>query len=284
MLRCVFDGYPAIPNAIPASVGISSAGMLAFFLFWLVHLVFCAFRPYQLRWFFSFKVAVMLPAVLGLFIFCMVDTRADLGGLYGGTMVGSDNKAWLVLSAINAGMGNTASLITNQPDIARWSRTRTAAMWSQLLTNPIAVTLSASLGILATAAVNNSWGLELWNPWDLLSAILDRYWGSGTRTAVFLAAFCWMFSILGTNIAANMIPFGSDSTLLFPKYLTIPRGQYLVEFLAFAICPWKILASASVFTTFLAGYGLFMASVVAVMIADCELSAPQPNFVHSSLT
>ena len=107
-------------------------------------------------------------------------------------------------------------------------------------------------------------------PWDLLNVILDRYWDAGSRTAIFLAAFCWMFSILGTNIAANMIPFGSDVTLLFPKYLTIPRGQYIVEFLAFAICPWKILASASVFTTFMAGYGLFMASVLAIMIADCK--------------
>ena len=271
MLRCVFDGYTSIPNTIPASVGITSAGMLAFFLFWLVHFFFCAFRPYQLRWFFTFKVAVMLPAVFGLFIFCMVNTKANVGSVYAGSI--TSGKAWFVLQAINAGMGNTASLITNQPDIARWSKTKTGAMWSQLFTNPIAVTLSASLGILATAAINNSWGLQLWNPWDLLSAILDKYWDAGTRTAIFLAAFCWMFSILGTNIAANMIPFGSDVTLLFPKYLTIPRGQYLVEFLAFAICPWKILASASVFTTFLAGYGLFMASVVAVMIADCKSCA-----------
>ena len=62
-------------------------------------------------------------------------------------------------------------------------------------------------------------------------------------------------------------------TALFPKYFTIPRGQFIVEFLAFAICPWKILASASVFTTFLSGYGLFMASVVAIMVADCKFSA-----------
>ena len=56
--------------------------------------------------------------------------------------------------------------------------------------------------------------------------------------------------------------------MLFPRYLTIPRGQLVVECLAFAICPWKILTSASVFTTFLAGYGLFMASVVAIMVCD----------------
>lgn len=102
----------------------------------------------------------------------------------------------------------------------------------------------------------------------MLSTILDHYWTGGARTLIFLCAFCWMFSILGTNIAANMIPFGSDLTLLFPRYCTIPRGQYIVEFLAFAICPWKIQASAGIFETFLSGYGLFMASVAAIMIAD----------------
>ncbi|KAF3764179.1 hypothetical protein M406DRAFT_330529 [Cryphonectria parasitica EP155] len=267
MLRCVFGHlYDDIPNNIPASMGITTAGMLSFFLFWCVHFPFCALRPYQLRWFFWLKTALMIPSILGLFIFCLVDTKGGVGSVYSGTLSG--NKAWYILNAINAGMGNTATLITNQPDIARWSKTKTGAMWSQLFTNPIAVTLSASLGILATAALNNTWGTELWNPWDLLDAILDRYWTGGARTLVFLCAFCWMFSILGTNIAANMIPFGSDLTLLFPRYFTIPRGQFIVEFLAFAICPWKILASASVFETFLSGYGLFMASVVAVMVAD----------------
>lgn len=118
-----------------------------------------------------------------------------------------------------------------------------------------------------------NYSLDLWNPWDLLGAILDRYWSGSTRFAVFLSAFTWMVSILGTNIAANMIPFGSDSSMLVPRYITIPRGQYVVEFLAFAICPWKILSSASVFTTFLSGYGLFMASVVAIMICDCKMTS-----------
>jgi len=106
-------------------------------------------------------------------------------------------------------------------------------MWSQLFTNPIAVTLSASLGILSTAAINNKWGLQLWNQWDLLDAILSHDWSAGTRTAVFLCAAGWSVSILGTNVAANMIPFGADSTLLLPRYLTIPRGQFLVECLGY---------------------------------------------------
>jgi NCS1 family nucleobase:cation symporter-1 len=271
ILRCIFGhNFTDIPNHIPASVGITSANMLAFFLFWLVHFPFCAFRPYQLRAFFWFKSIIVLPAVFGLFIFCMANTKGKVGSVYTSTIKEGSAYGWFILYGINSGMGNTATLITNQPDIARWSKTKSGAQWSQMITQPIGVTLSASLGILATAAVNNNWGLALWNPWDLLSAILDRYWSASTRFAVFLAAFSWMVSILGTNIAANMIPFGSDSTLLFPRFLTIPRGQFVVEFLAFAICPWKILASASVFTTFLSGYGIFMASVVAIMICDCK--------------
>ena len=271
MLRAVFGrDYEDIPNIIPASVGITSAGMLAFFLFWCIHLPFTFFRPYQLRKFFWFKAIVMLPAIFGLFIFCMVNTKGHvgLGHLNQTSTIKTNGWGWFFVWSINSGMGNTATLITNQPDIARWSKTKTGAMWSQLFTNPIAVTLSASLGILSTAAINNNWGLALWNQWDLLDAIMTHYWNAGTRAAVFLAAGCWSVSILGTNIAANMIPFGSDSTMLFPRYITIPRGQFLVQCLGFAICPWKILTSAGVFTTFLAGYGLFMASVVAIMVCD----------------
>jgi len=270
MLRAIFgESYTNIPNTLPADAGITSAGLVAFFVFWAVQIPFAALRPYQLRNFFWFKAIIMLPAIWGLFIFCMVTTKGQIGlATLSKSTSGSGGWGWFFVLSINSGMGNTATLITNQPDIARWSKTRTGAMWSQLISNPIAVTLSAALGILSTAAINNAWGLELWNQWDLLDSILTRYWSGSTRFAVFLAAFAWSFTILGTNIAANMIPFGADSTMLLPKYITIPRGQFIVSVLAFAIVPWKILASAQTFTTFLAGYGLFMASVVAIMICD----------------
>lgn len=68
--------------------------------------------------------------------------------------------------------------------------------------------------------------------------------------------------MLGTNIAANMIPFGSDSAMLLPRYINLTRGQFLGLCLAWAVTPWKIMFSASTFTKFLSGYGMFMAAVV----------------------
>ncbi|KKY22864.1 putative allantoin transport [Phaeomoniella chlamydospora] len=267
MLRAIFGHYYTdIPNHIPASVGITSSGMLAFFLFWLLHFGFCFFRPYQLKKFFWFKGFIIFPAVFGLFIFCMVNTHGKIGGALP-TATYTGGMGWFFMHAINSGMGNSATLITNQPDIARWSKTKLGATTATIV-QPVAVTVSATFGILATAAINNAWGLSLWNPWDLLDAIMDRYWSGGARFAIFLCALTWTASILGTNIAANMIPFGADSAMLWPRYIDMKRGFFIVEFLGFAICPWKILASAATFTTFLSGYGLFMASVVAIMVAD----------------
>lgn len=269
MLRAIFGhNFVNIPNHIPTSAGITTNVMLAFFLSWLVHLPFCYFRPYQLRRFFWFKTIVSLPAMFGLFIWAMVNTGGHIGKLYTASSTSTSTTAWLILAGINSGMGNTATLITNQPDYARWSKSRGAPIWTQLIVNPIAVTISAALGILSTSAVNLKYGTDIWNQWDMMNLILDNYWTSKARFAVFLCAFAWFVQILGTNIAANMMSFGADSSMIFPSFINIRRGQFIVEFLAWAAVPWKIVASAAKFTTFLSGYGLFMASVVAIMVCD----------------
>ncbi|KAJ5594948.1 uncharacterized protein N7459_001156 [Penicillium hispanicum] len=283
ILRAIFGhNYTDIPNRIPAGAGITTSLMLSFFLAWLIHLPFCYFRPYQLRKFFWFKTIVSLPSIIGLFIWAMIDTKGKLGGLYSVSSRSSSATAWLILAGINSGLGNTATLITNQPDYARWAQNRGAPIWTQLIVNPLTVTLSASLGILATSAVNAKYGADVWNQWDMMNLILDQFWSAKTRFAIFLCAFAWLVQILGTNIAANMMSFGSDAAMLFPAYLNIRRGQFIVHFLAWAACPWEILASATKFETFLSGYGLFMASVVAIMVCDYFL-LNKGNVITASL-
>ncbi|KAE8141810.1 permease for cytosine/purines, uracil, thiamine, allantoin-domain-containing protein [Aspergillus pseudotamarii] len=269
ILRAIFGHhFTDIPNRLPVSAGITSSLMLAFFLCWLIQLPFCHFRPYQLRKFFWFKSIVSLPSMFGLFIWAMVDTKGRIGSLSTSTSRSSSATAWLILAGINSGIGNLANLITNQPDYSRWSNTPNASVWTQLVVTPISVALSASFGIIATTAVNSKYGTNIWNQWDLMNLILDHYWSSGARFAVFLCAFAWLVQIVGTNIAANMISFGADSSMLLPAYIDMRRGQYIVEFLAWAVCPWKILASATKFQDFLSGYALFMSSVVAIMLCD----------------
>ena len=53
-------------------------------------------------------------------------------------------------------------------------------------------------------------------------------------------------------------------TGLFPQYLTIRRGQVLCAILGFALVPWKLVATADKFITFLGSYNIFMAPLCAV--------------------
>ncbi|OKL61418.1 hypothetical protein UA08_03680 [Talaromyces atroroseus] len=266
MLQAVFgSGYTKIPNHIPADIGYTTKEMLGFFLAWIVYVPIVFLRPYQLRWLFTLKIVTIIPTMVGLFIFCMVNTKADLA--LNEFAPGKGSVGWLVMYGLNSGLGSHSTLVTNQPDFSRWSRNKWNSTWT-LIFYPFAATLAAVFGILSTSAINHAWGVKLWNQWDLLTAILERYPHSSARFAVFVCAACWAILTMGTNIASNLIAFGSDTSMLLPRYLDMRRGQVLCLLLAWPIFPWKILATATTFTNFLSGYGLFMGGISGVMIVD----------------
>lgn len=174
MLQAVFGShFTSIPNSIPVSVGFTTQQMLAFFLYWLIHIPFVFFRPNQLKWLFTLKICTMVPAITGLFIFCMVNTGGNLGSGVISSGAAIDSKvAWLFFYGLNAAIGANATLVTNQPDYSRWSRTKWASTWTQLVFWPISVTIAASFGVLATAAINNSWGIEVVSSFYISPAFL----------------------------------------------------------------------------------------------------------------
>lgn len=91
------------------------------------------------------------------------------------------------------------------------------------------------------------------------------------RAAKFFAGLIFAFVNMGNIISGNSVPFGNDIMALFPRYLTIRRGQYLCAILAFAICPWKIEASASRFLAFLNGYSVFLGPLAGVILTDYHI-------------
>ncbi|CAG8974918.1 hypothetical protein HYALB_00006704 [Hymenoscyphus albidus] len=273
MLHAIFGkAFTSIPNSLPQSFGFTTQQKLAFFLYWLCHIPFVFLRSNQVKWLFTLKMCTMVPAMVGLFTFCMVDTGGRVGANRLASGLPFDSTAWLFMYAIKSCLGVHSTLITNQPGYSHWAKTCWSSVWTELVFWPLSVTISAAFGIISTAAINNAWGLKLWNQWDLLTAILDRYSSSGARFVVFLCALFWAVLVLGTNIAANMIPLGSDLAMLLPRYMNMRRGRILGLFLARSMCPWNIYASATTFTRFLSGYGIFMGGLTGVMIADYGLT------------
>lgn len=135
MFRAIFgSAWTSVSNHIPTTQGITTRVMICFFLVWLCMLSLSYLRPYQLNKFFWAKSFWIVPAVIGLFAFCMATTNGNLGPLYSsGTTEGG--FGWFFMYAINAGMGNNATYITNQPDMTRWSKTLWGSRVPQVVSN-----------------------------------------------------------------------------------------------------------------------------------------------------
>lgn len=77
-----------------------------------------------------------------------------------------------------------------------------------------------------------------------------------------------ILAIVITNARYNSLPVDADITGLFPKYLTIVRGQIICAASAPLLVPWKIIANAASFLTSLGSYTVFLMPICACMVVD----------------
>jgi NCS1 family nucleobase:cation symporter-1 len=175
---------------------------------------------------------------------------------------------FMLTFTVNSVMGALAPVLINQPDISRYGHSYGDVTWSQGLGILISKVTVMFLSTATTAAATQVLGKSYWNVWDLYTAILDQYWTPGARAGIVFASFGMMLAVLVTNAGSNSLPVGADLTGIFPRWLTIVRGQVLCAVLAPLLVPWKIIASATSFLTFLGSYTVFLMPICACMIID----------------
>lgn len=283
MLIAIFgSSYTNIPNHVPESIGYTTRDFLCYFLVWVLYIPLLFRRPYQMRWFFATACVLSFPAIFGLFAYCMVRSGGKLsletfeaGGLT------SSQRAWQIVYAFSSTISNGSTFIESIPDMARWAHSEWSPIPTTIFTNSVFNPLSSVLGILGTSALQTVTGEVIWTPWDVMHYMLEQHTTSGARFGIFLLACTWFSLSLSQNISSNMIPFGSDTTMLWPRFITMTRGFIIVHFLAWAICPWKIYESASTFFDFMGAYGIFMGPAVSIMLVEYYLVSKGNIFVPS---
>jgi NCS1 family nucleobase:cation symporter-1 len=77
-----------------------------------------------------------------------------------------------------------------------------------------------------------------------------------------------MLSTFASNLGANLIPWGADTSILLSRFIDIRRGMYISYIIAICICTWHILKSATIFLRFLVGYSVFVGLLVGISITD----------------
>ncbi|KAI1149790.1 NCS1 nucleoside transporter [Nemania diffusa] len=266
MLRAWAPSYNDIPNQLPKSAGLTTQGFISFFLFWIIQLPLLLIHPTKLKplfWIKLFAAPVSALALLGWSVH-----KAGGGGeifAQRATVSGSE-YAYLWLSSMSSVTGSWSTLAVNIPDFTRYAKSANG-QFVQLPMMPIIFTICGTIGIVTTSAAHVFTGQFLWNPLDIITLWLD--YGSGGRAAAFFAALAWYIAQVGTNITANSISAANDLTVLFPRWVNIPRGCLIAAVIAgWVLVPWKILSSAATLLAFLGGYAVFLGPLAGILAAD----------------
>ncbi|KAF9892145.1 hypothetical protein FE257_002551 [Aspergillus nanangensis] len=271
LLRCIFgSAWENIPNRLPASAGITSANLLAFFIYWLFQMALMFVHPIVLRHIFVVKAFYCTIALFAVMGWAIHQNHGSLGSFHfeGQVILSGSALVWPMISAINSICAALCPILINQPDIARYAERPSQATWSQTLGIFISKILIMFLSAGTTSAAQGFLGTAYWNVWDLYDAILTAYWGPGARAGMFFACLGMVLAILATNAGSNSLPAGADMSGLLPRFINIVRGQVICGLLGFLFFPWKIIANAKSFLTFLSSYTVFLMPICGIMVVD----------------
>ncbi|KAJ5658359.1 uncharacterized protein N7484_002008 [Penicillium longicatenatum] len=263
MIGAIWPSFLDIPNALPGNADITTQGMVGFFIFWLFQIPFLLFHPNRLRWLFLFKSVVVPIAWIAMLIWAFVGT-SNAGDIFSqkSQLTGS-SYAWAMMSALTSVIGNYATLSVNQADFSRYSCVNPRWHLLYVVLLPAFFTFIAFIGIAVSSAGQAKFNTDS-IPWD--PNVLISLWSS--RACRFFAAFSFALAALGSNISANSLAAANDLSAIAPKFINIRRGQLICALLAWALVPWKILASAGNFLNFMSAYAVFLGPIAAIMLCD----------------
>ncbi|KAF7920209.1 uncharacterized protein EAE97_011550 [Botrytis byssoidea] len=273
MILAIWPSYANVPNHIPEDQGITTQGMISYFLFWIIQLPLLLIPPTRLRYLFVTKLIAAPVAALATMGWC-IHKAGGSGSIFDlQPTVSGSTKPYLWLSCMSSVTGTWATLSCNIPDFSRYARS-SKGQFIQLPFLPLIFTLCGTIGIITTSATGVIYGEPLWNPLDILAKWLEL--GHGGRAAAFFAAAAWYIAQVGTNITANSISAANDLTVLFPRYINIERGCVIAAIVGgWVIVPWKIISSAQTFLSFMGGYAVFLAPIAGILAVDYWLVRKQ---------
>ncbi|KAF9514500.1 hypothetical protein BS47DRAFT_1392449 [Hydnum rufescens UP504] len=265
MIKAIWPSFAHLPNHIPASSNITSAGLLSYFIFWLIQFPFLLVSPQRIRWLFLVKATIVPPTFLAMMIWAFAKTG---GGplLNQPSAIQGSLQSWAWLNTMNSALGNYATMSVNIPDFTRYAR-RPRDTVVQLIIIPIFFTFTAFIGIAVTSAGNILYGSYIWDPLRLIDKWDNRaahsllrslsLWPPLEPTFLQTLSLLRMISRLWLRRSGDPAPALSSWSQIICAIIG-----------GWAICPWEILAHAIGFLSFMSGYTIVLSPIAAVMIVD----------------
>lgn len=283
MLHALTPHIANIPNVMGKGSALDSGGVIGFAVFWVLTCCFlvipvpkvihspfaspsCVLSREQMK---GLVYAKLLVFVISAIAMCAW-TLTKAGGIgevarQPGTATGSE-RTWLLIRFFLLGAANCATFASNANDFQRYTKRSNDVIPGNLIGFPLSNLIVSIVGNLVGSSSQIVFGTLIWNPLNYLDMLQTSDYTAGNRAGCFFIAACFTYSAIFSSIFENSLPAGNDIAGLFPKYITVRKGFFICAIASFAINPWFLLGSASIFISFLASYQIFLSSITGVLL------------------
>ncbi|CAG8180352.1 unnamed protein product [Penicillium salamii] len=271
-LHAIFPSIENIPDKMGSKSALTSAQMMCFFVYWLINCAFLVVPVPKMKSLVYAKVAVYFAAAFAMVGWTVSLAGGSLKSLNAPSAIQGTEKSYLIFKFLFLGLASCGTFISNAADLQRYARKPNDVLIGQIIGFPLSNFLIAILGNLIASASKAIFGELIWSPLVFLDKLMEgeRY-TSGNRAACAFIALAFVYSTVFSAIFENSIPAGNDIAALMPKYISIKRGFFICAVFSYAICPWYLLSSASIFITFLSSYQIFLSAITGILICDYYL-------------
>ncbi|WEJ96686.1 hypothetical protein PSN45_004229 [Yamadazyma tenuis] len=266
VIASIWPRFLDLENSISPSSGITSAQMVAHFVFFVLQFPIMTIPPHKLGWFFMLKIVIVVACLIGM-VSGITKMSGGTGDIFrlDASLSGSA-KIWATLHTLNSTIGGWATMSTNISDFTRYLK-GSKSQYFQVVIIPVFAVFVTMIAIVCSSAAKVLYGEYIWDPTDFAAIWIST--GPKGRAASFFMCFSWCLAQIGTNLSANVISAANDLTSLFPRFLNIRRSAIIVTITAsWIMVPWKIVYSAGSLINFMSGISLFLAPIFSIMICD----------------
>ncbi|KAJ9142937.1 Uracil permease [Pleurostoma richardsiae] len=267
ILSAVFPSFAHMENTLPESAGITTQQLVGFVIYIVVFTSMMFIHPSKLQPVLFFSQIAIAATIVGLFIWAM-STNHGATILPPSKSISSSERSFRILQAISSVAGAWTGSAIRQSDWTRYTKSRNAVVWHQLITGPVTMTVCATFGVAATSAVKEMYGTAIWNPITLLQFLIKEDYSSTTRAGAFFAGVGFFTSQVSVNLVQNSVSCGMDLASLLPKYIDVTRGSLIMCLVGYLIQPWRFVEQPGTFIAVLNAFGMFVSPLAGVNCVD----------------
>ncbi|KAF2732241.1 hypothetical protein EJ04DRAFT_536137 [Polyplosphaeria fusca] len=254
---------------MPLSAGITTPGLIGFVLFIILYFPIIYFVPaWKVQKLLEVQVVVATVTLLGIMGWAVAENGGSPGNLVAPAIKLTKAEAgFRVVQGITSVAGTYTGGTDRSSDWVRYSRKRHTST-PAIATLAVTVTLTALVGIIATSALAERYGMLEWNPLIMLQWLQQNYYTPKCRAGTFFAGIGLLSVTVFVNYTQNCVSSGMDVAMLVPRYVSQRRGAIIFSILGVLANPWRFLTQAETFITVLSSFGVFMAPAAAVLVVD----------------